>query len=69
MTATEATPETPLDLEAELREALNDLAAGIRRSDKIREACERMDRRREANLLKFGVQDIAVALIRETRGY
>lgn len=67
MTAIEVAPETPLDLAAELQEALNDLAAGIRRPEKMREACVRMDRRREANAAKFGVQDIAVSLIRETR--
>lgn len=68
MTATETTSETPLDIEVEFQEAVQDLLAGIRRPEKMREACERMDRIREANREKFGVQDIAVSLIRETRG-
>lgn len=58
----------PAQLQAEFEEAVRDLLAGVRRPDKIREACERMDRMREANRLQFGEQDIAVSLVRETRG-
>ena len=60
-------PETATDTDAELREILDDLARGIRRPERMREACDRMDRMREENRLLFGEQDIAVALTRETR--
>ena len=59
--------ETATDTDAELREILDDLARGIRRPERMREACDRMDRMREENRLLFGEQDIAVALTRETR--
>jgi hypothetical protein len=62
-TATGLSPE----LAAELREPLDDLAKGIRRPEKMQAACERMDRLREENRRLFGEQNVAVALIRETR--
>ena len=58
---------TPPDLAAELREALDDLAKGTRRPEKIQGACERMDRLREENRRLFGEQNIAVELIRRAR--
>jgi hypothetical protein len=68
MTTTETLPAIiPEDVKAELREALDDLAKGIRRPDKIRAACEHMDRIREENRKLFGESNIAVQLIRETR--
>ena len=54
-------------LKAELREALDDVATGARRSEKMNAACERMDRMREENRQLFGDQNIAVDLIREAR--
>ena len=65
----EEPPESVMNAaaKAELQEALDDLALGIRRPEKIRAACERMGRIREANRVKFGVRNIAVQLIRETR--
>ena len=57
----------PADLAAEFQEALDDLAKGIRRPEKMQAACERMDRMREENRRLFGEQNIAVDLIRETR--
>ena len=59
--------ETTTDTDADWRETLDDLARGIRRPERMREACVRMDRMREENRLLFGEQDIAVALTRETR--
>jgi cell division protein FtsW len=47
--------------------SLDDLVKGVRRPDKMKAACERMDRMREENRKLFGEQDIAVRLIRETR--
>ena len=57
----------PVDLAAELQEALDDLVKGIRRREKMQAACERMDRLREENRQLFGEQNIAVELIRQTR--
>jgi hypothetical protein len=57
----------PDDLKAELQQALDDLMKGIRRPEKIKAACEHMDRIREENRRRFGEQNIAVQLIRETR--
>jgi hypothetical protein len=57
----------PPDLVAELREALDDLAKGVRRPEKMRAACQRMDRLREENRQLFGEQNLAVDLIRQTR--
>jgi hypothetical protein len=63
----ETAPGLPLDLAADFQEALDDLAKGIRRPDKMAAACERMDRLREENRRLFGEQDIAVELIRQAR--
>jgi hypothetical protein len=57
----------PPDLTAEFQEAVDDLAKGIRRPEKMKAACERMDRLREENRRLFGEQNIAVELIRQTR--
>ena len=67
MNTTEAAAGVPPDLAAEFLEAVADLAKGIRRPDKMRAACERMDRLREENRQLFGEQNIAVELIRQTR--
>jgi hypothetical protein len=67
MNTTETVPGIPPDLAAEFREAVDDLAKGIRRPDKMKAACERMDRMREENRRLFGEQNIAVELIRQTR--
>jgi hypothetical protein len=55
------------DLAAEFREALDDLAKGIRRPEKMQAACARMDRLREENRQLFGEQNIAVELVRQAR--
>jgi hypothetical protein len=68
MNTTETTAGIPPDLAAELREALDDLAKGIRRPGKMQAACDRMDRLREENRQLFGEQNIAVELVRQTRG-
>jgi hypothetical protein len=67
MDATKRTSGIPEDLKAEFQEAVADLLKGIRRPDKMRAACERMDRLREENRRLFGEQNIAVELIRQTR--
>ncbi len=67
MNESRGAPGIPEDIKAELRETLDDLAKGIRRPEKMRAACERMDRMREENRKLLGEQNISVDLIRETR--
>ncbi len=67
MNRSETTAGLPPDLAAEFQEALDDLAKGIRRPEKMQAACERMDRLREENRQLFGEQNIAVELVRQTR--
>ena len=67
MNTSEIIPGILPGLVAEFQEALDDLAKGIRRPEKVQAACERMDRLREENRRLFGEQNIAVELIRQTR--
>ena len=67
MNTTETTPGIPDEVKAQLRQTLDDLVKGIRRPDKMKTACERMDRMREENRKLCGEQNSAVDLIRETR--
>ena len=69
MNVTETVPGIPEDLKAQLRQTLDDLVKGVRRPDKMKAACERMDRMREENRKLFGEQNIAVDLIREARDH
>ncbi|MBI1914868.1 MAG: hypothetical protein HYS12_09040 [Planctomycetes bacterium] len=64
MNTTETIPE---EVKTQLQQTLDDLVKGIRRPEKMKAACERMDRMREENRQLFGEQNIAVDLIRETR--
>jgi hypothetical protein len=68
MIMNEPTPPSPQVSPAEFQQVLDDLARGIRRPEQMHAACERMDRMREDNRARFGEQDLAVGLIRETRG-
>ena len=67
MNTTDAAASIPEEIKSELKQALDDLVKGIRRPDKMKAACERMDRMREENRKLFGEQNIAVELIRQTR--
>ena len=67
MITTEISTGIPDDVKAELKEALDDLARGLRRLDKVMAARAHMDRIREENRRLFGEQNIAVELIRQTR--
>ena len=69
MNTTETGPGIPEEVRAQLQQTLDDLVRGIRRPDKMRAACERMDRMREENRKLFGEQNIAVDLIREARDH
>lgn len=55
------------ELLAELQDAANKAAAGVRDPEAMRKACERMDRMREENRQRIGTQNIAVELIRDAR--
>jgi len=66
---TEPSPGIPEELKDQLQQTLDDLVKGIRRPDKMKAACERMDRMREENRTLFGEQNIAVDLIRVTRDH
>jgi hypothetical protein len=61
------TPLIPPALKAELREALDDLARGVRNPDAARKASARMDQMREENRKLLGEQNSAAAIIREMR--
>ena len=67
MNTSETTLSVPPNLGAEFQEALDDLAKGIRRPEKMQAACERMDRLREENRRLFGEQNLAVELVRQAR--
>ena len=67
MNETQTIPGIPHEIKAELRQTLDDLVKGVRRRDKMKATCERMDRMREENRKLFGEQSFAVGLIREAR--
>jgi hypothetical protein len=64
-----ATPVTaiPTELMAELQEACDRLARGERDVEAAKAAAREMDRMREENRKRFGIQNIAVDLVREAR--
>ncbi len=67
MNTNESIAGTPGELKAQLQQTLEDLVKGIRRPEKMKAACQRMDQMREENRKLFGEQNIAVELVRETR--
>ena len=67
MDTTKIATGIPDDVKAELQEALQDIATGMRRPDRVKAARAHMDRIREQNGKIFGEQNIAVDLIRQTR--
>jgi hypothetical protein len=64
---TNETGSLPPHVVADLEQAARRAACGVRDPEAMRQACERMDRLREENRKKFGVQDIGVQIIREMR--
>ena len=54
MNTTESLAGIPEEVKAQLRQTLDYLAKGIRHPDKMKAACERMDRMREENRKLFG---------------
>jgi hypothetical protein len=69
MNTTDTIPAIPYEIKEQLGQTLSDLVKGIRRPDKMKAACERMDRMREENRRLSGEQKVAVELIRETRDH
>ncbi len=67
MKTPEDTLVIPAELKAELQQALDFLAKGIRDPEAAKKASERMDRMREENRKLFGEQNSAVGIIREMR--
>jgi hypothetical protein len=67
MNTTEQNPGVSPAVLAELQEAAVQAARGVRDSKAIRRACERMDRLREENRRRFGIQNIGVQIIRAMR--
>jgi hypothetical protein len=67
MATTQQIPSISTELQAALRETLDQLARGVRDPEAAKKACERMDRLREENRQLFGGQNIAVEIIREIR--
>jgi hypothetical protein len=57
----------PPDVMAELQKAADNAAKGIRDPEKMREACEEMDRTREQIFQRIGFVDFAVPTIRALR--
>lgn len=55
------------ELRAQLERALSTALTRSRDPELMRLACERMDRMREANRIRFGEQNIGVDFIREMR--
>ena len=67
MTTADETSAIPAKLKAELTQALELLAKGIRDPQAAKHAADRMDRMREENCRLFGEQESAVGIIREMR--
>jgi hypothetical protein len=59
--------EIPPDVMAELQQAAERAAAGVRDPEAMRRASERMDRLREEIRRRHGVLDIGVPAIRDLR--
>jgi hypothetical protein len=57
----------PAELMAQLQEAADQLARGERNPEAAKRSAQRMDRMREENRRRFGVQNIGVDIIRQMR--
>ncbi len=68
MNTIEVSTAIPPESMAELKEALDRMSKGIHDPEAARKSRERMDRMREENRKRFGVQNIGVEIIREMRG-
>ena len=57
----------PAEVMAELQDAAEKAAQGLRDPEAMRQACERMDRMREKNRQLYGEQEVVVDIVREMR--
>jgi len=64
---TEDTNMLPPEVMARLLDAGRRAVSGVRDPERMKQACERMDRRREEIFRKHGLLDIGVPAIREFR--
>jgi hypothetical protein len=67
MNVVQANTSISAELMAELQDAADKLARGERDPEAAKQAAQRMDRMREENRKRFGVQDIGVDIIRQMR--
>ena len=68
MTTFDQIDSTSADLRVELQQACERVAKGLPFSKEERqEAARRIDRRREENAKRLGIQNVAVDLVRESR--
>lgn len=58
---------TRSDVAADLQQILDNFVGGIQDPEAAKLARERMDRMREENFRRYGIQNVAVDLIRQTR--
>jgi hypothetical protein len=65
-TETKPTSSSP-DLFTKMDEAARIAMSNVRDPDVMRQACKQMDHLREENRKSFGIQNIAVELVREIR--
>jgi hypothetical protein len=64
---TDETRVFPPELMAEMQQAAERAARGVRDPERMRRSCERMDRIREEIRQKHGVLDIGVPAVRQLR--
>jgi hypothetical protein len=67
MNATDTRTGIPAEVMAKLQAAADRLARGERDPEEAKQSALRMDRMREENRRRFGVQNIGVDIIREMR--
>jgi rRNA-processing protein FCF1 len=65
--STKLSPAISPEVMAELEEAAERAARGIRDPEAMKAACKRMDRMREETRLEHGTVNVAVSMIREGR--
>jgi hypothetical protein len=68
MNATKPLGRIPSEVDVELGETIRQAMSGVRDSEEMRKACERMDRMREEVFKREGILDIGVPAICELRG-
>jgi hypothetical protein len=67
MNATDTPTGIPAEVMAKLQAAADRLASGERDPEEAKQSALRMDRMREENRRRFGVQNIGVDIIRQMR--